>query len=48
MTVEELKKELDKYPEDAIVIVPIDDIGDGSPTYIYYVKETNELHLKFY
>lgn len=47
MTVEELKKELDKYPKDAIVIVPIDDMGKGSPTYLFYDEKENELHIDF-
>lgn len=47
MTVEELKKELDKYPEDAIVIVPLNEADNGSPTYIFYDENTNNLHIDF-
>lgn len=47
MTVEELKKELDNYPDDATVIVPLNEVDNGSPTYIFYDEKTNNLHIDF-
>lgn len=50
MTIKELKMELNKYPDDAMVTIPwpLESCGTDTPYYISYNKETNELNIGFY
>lgn len=50
MTVEELKKELDKYPNDAIIEVYFNVLystATSTPTSIEYDEKNNNLYLGF-
>lgn len=51
MTIKELKMELNKYPDDAMVTIPVNPLvntATSTPTSITYNEKTNELNIGFY
>lgn len=51
MTIKELKMKLNKYPDDAMVTIPVNPLvntATSTPISITYNEKTNELNIGFY